>query len=67
MVVAFAEEIDIDERFSQGLRDRKNNMPRSRLTDGRGPYDRGYRQEEIYQDGQQPQTSVGGKGYRRQI
>ena len=60
-----AEEINVvDEKFSHGRRDRKNNMPRSRVTDGNDPYDTGYRQEEIYQGERSPETSTGGD-YRK--
>lgn len=64
MPVATPDGIDTDaRRFSHGLRDRKNDMPKSRLTDGKDPYDMGYRQGDIYQD-VQPEPSVT-KDYRR--
>ena len=60
MPVAVAEELDVDERFSHGLRDRRVGIPKSRITDGRDPYDIGYRQSEIYHGDAQPQTSTDG-------
>ena len=64
MPVAVAEEVDVNERFSHGLRDRSVGIPKSRVTDGKDPYDLGYRQADIYHGAGEQQTSTGGD-YRK--
>ena len=64
MPVAVAEEVDVDEKFSHGLRDRRVGIPKSRITDGRDPYDFGYRQADIYHGAGEQQTSTSGD-YRK--
>ncbi|KHO47375.1 MAG: hypothetical protein QT00_C0002G0025 [archaeon GW2011_AR5] len=54
---AIMDAVDTDaERFSQRLRDRRNDMPKTRHTDGTDAYDTGYRQGEIY-SGETPEPS----------